>query len=106
MIIRAPALLKCLVSKTQPLQTHRLSQILTPHLLSTMVDRSLIRSFPADGFGHASLQDKFEEEKVPDYHAERFYPVRLGEIYNERYQVLAKLGFGTTSTVWLSRDLE
>ena len=53
-----------------------------------------------------SLQDTFEEEKVPDYHAERFYPVRLGEIYNERYQVLAKLGFGTTSTVWLSRDLE
>ncbi|KAF2419577.1 protein kinase [Tothia fuscella] len=53
-----------------------------------------MRTFATDGFGHVSLQDKFEEEKVPDYHSERFYPV------------LAKLGFGTSSTVWLCRDLE
>jgi hypothetical protein len=71
-----------------------------------MADRSLIRTFPTDGFGRVSLEDKFEEEKIPGYHAERFYPARIGDVYSKRYQVLAKLGFGTTSTVWLCRDLE
>lgn len=70
-----------------------------------MSDRNLIRSFPTSGFGHVSLEDKFEEESLPKYHAERFYPVCIGDVYNDRYQILAKLGFGTTSTLWLCRDL-
>ncbi len=72
---------------------------------STLSDRNLIRSFPTTGFGHISLDDKFEEENLPRYHAERFYPVRIGDVYNDCYQILAKLGFGTTSTIWLCRDL-
>ncbi|OAL46572.1 protein kinase [Pyrenochaeta sp. DS3sAY3a] len=70
-----------------------------------MSDRNLIRSFPTTGFGRVSLEDKFDEEGLPRYHAERFYPVRIGDVYNDRYQILAKLGFGTTSTIWLCRDL-
>jgi hypothetical protein len=31
--------------------------------------------------------------------------VRLGEVFESRYQVVAKLGHGTASTVWLCRDL-
>jgi hypothetical protein len=31
--------------------------------------------------------------------------MRIGEVIQGRYQVVAKLGYGTTSTVWLSRDL-
>ncbi|KAM4054498.1 kinase [Hirsutella rhossiliensis] len=31
--------------------------------------------------------------------------VRIGEVIRDRYQVVAKLGYGMTSTVWLSRDL-
>ncbi|RTE81737.1 hypothetical protein BHE90_003733 [Fusarium euwallaceae] len=42
---------------------------------------------------------------LPGYRAERFYPVTLGEVFASRYQAVAKLGFGTTSTVWLCRDL-
>ncbi|EXJ86262.1 hypothetical protein A1O1_06632 [Capronia coronata CBS 617.96] len=34
-----------------------------------------------------------------------FYPVRLGDVFQSGYQVVAKLGFGTASTVWLCRDL-
>ncbi|KAF2621538.1 kinase-like protein [Macroventuria anomochaeta] len=49
---------------------------------------------------------EYEEEDVPNYRAERFYPVRLGEVLKSRYQVVAKLGFGTASTIWLCRDLE
>ena len=46
-----------------------------------------------------------EEERLPGYRAEEFFPVRLGDIYQSRYRVVAKLGFGTASTVWLCRDL-
>ncbi|KAF2848890.1 kinase-like protein [Plenodomus tracheiphilus IPT5] len=48
---------------------------------------------------------KIEEETLPDYVASRYYPVHIGEIFIDRYQVVGKLGFGVTSTVWLARDL-
>ncbi|KAF3492325.1 protein kinase domain-containing protein [Arthroderma uncinatum] len=47
-----------------------------------------------------------EEEKMPAYEKGLFYPVKLGEIFNARYQVLGKLGFGANSTVWFCRDLK
>jgi hypothetical protein len=45
-----------------------------------------------------------EEEKTPYYHRQ-FYPAHLGQILNERYQIATKLGYGSSSTVWLARDL-
>lgn len=44
-----------------------------------------------------------EEELLPDYRAEDFYPVRIGHVYNDKYRIVAKLGFGRSSTVWLAR---
>lgn len=35
-----------------------------------------------------------------------FYPVRIGEVLRERYQVVAKLGWGAHSTIWLCHDLQ
>jgi len=46
-----------------------------------------------------------EEENLPDYDPLDFYPVRIGETLASRYKVIGKLGFGNSSTVWLSRDL-
>ena len=46
-----------------------------------------------------------EEEKTPYYHSSYFYPAHLGQILNERYQIATKLGYGSSSTVWLARDL-
>ncbi|POS72687.1 CMGC/SRPK protein kinase [Diaporthe helianthi] len=34
-----------------------------------------------------------------------FYPVRIGEGFHDRYQVVAKLGWGAHSTIWLCHDL-
>lgn len=64
-----------------------------------MASHNQLRTFPVDGFQSVPLEEKIEEETVPAYNAEKFYPVRLGEVLNSRYQVLAKLGFGTSSTV-------
>lgn len=51
------------------------------------------------------IQEPVEEEKTPYYHPARFYPAQLGEILNGRYQLATKLGYGSSSTVWLARDL-
>jgi len=54
-----------------------------------------------------SLSDSepVEEEKTPYYSPDRFYPARLGDILQDRYQIATKLGYGSHSTVWLARDL-
>ena len=46
-----------------------------------------------------------EENQYEWYTPESFYPVRIGDVFESRYKVLLKLGFGTVSTVWLCRDL-
>ena len=33
-----------------------------------------------------------------------YHPVEIGDIYNGRYHVIRKLGWGHFSTVWLCRD--
>ncbi|KAH7237314.1 kinase-like domain-containing protein [Fusarium solani] len=63
------------------------------------------RNFPSEGFDVLPIDRKVEEETLPEYRAEGFYPVKLGEVFASRHQVVAKLGFGTTLTVWLCRDL-
>lgn len=64
------------------------------------------RVFPISGFKTVEPDHLVEEEELPDYRADRFYPVQLGEVFKDRYQVLTKLGFGTSSTAWLARDLK
>jgi serine/threonine-protein kinase SRPK3 len=46
-----------------------------------------------------------EEETFSWYDPEAFYPVRIGEIFRSKYQVLGKLGYGSVSSAWLCRDL-
>ncbi|KAI8211807.1 Serine/threonine-protein kinase SRPK [Colletotrichum sp. SAR 10_86] len=48
---------------------------------------------------------RLEEETFPWYHPDNWYPVTIGQVFESRYQVLLKLGFGSASTSWLCRDL-
>lgn len=64
------------------------------------------RSFPSDGFESLGDDVIVEEETLSWYSPELWYPLRIGEVFKSRYQVLLKLGFGSVSTVWLSRDLQ
>jgi len=45
-----------------------------------------------------------EEEGLEDYKKGGYHPVRLKEVYNGRYQIISKLGWGHFSTVWLAND--
>ncbi|GFF60705.1 protein kinase, putative [Aspergillus udagawae] len=64
------------------------------------------RPFTQSNFLLLDSAEKIEEETLPWYSQERFYPVKIGEIFQSRYQVVGKLGFGAYSTVWLCRDLQ
>lgn len=63
------------------------------------------QNFPTSGFKTLNPSIKIEEETVPDYKPEYFYPVRIGEVSQDRFQAVAKLGYGARSTVWLCHDL-
>jgi hypothetical protein len=47
-----------------------------------------------------------EEEKLAWYSHDHFYPVKIGDVFHSKYQVVGKLGYGGYSTVWLCRDLQ
>ncbi|MCJ1462040.1 hypothetical protein MMC07_000640 [Pseudocyphellaria aurata] len=66
---------------------------------------SPLRKFPNSGFQLLNDVEKLEEERWGWLKPGSFYPVRIGEVFQSRYQVLGKLGYGTHSTVWLGRDL-
>ncbi|KAM3434990.1 hypothetical protein MY4824_005143 [Beauveria thailandica] len=46
-----------------------------------------------------------EEELLPGYVADNYYPVQIGQVFDAQYKILCKLGQGTGSTVWLSKSL-
>ena len=45
-----------------------------------------------------------DEEIVPGYMPQYFYPANPGDVLNGRYELKAKIGLGSSSTVWLARD--
>jgi len=46
-----------------------------------------------------------EEETLPFYEPQQYYPVHIGDVYKSKYQIVGKLGYGAYATVWLCRDL-
>ncbi|QGI63646.1 hypothetical protein CEK26_007597 [Fusarium fujikuroi] len=62
-------------------------------------------TFQTTAYGLIDQNVKIEEEQIPSYEASRFYPVQIGEVFQGRYQAVTKLGCGSSSTIWLARDL-
>ena len=62
--------------------------------------------FPATGFEVIGDDYWLEEESSKAFQSGWYYPVNIGDVFASKYQVLGKLGFGTTSTVWLARNLQ
>jgi len=64
----------------------------------------------------ANYQDEEEEEEIlgsdddeqeapSDYQKGGYHPVKIGDLFHNRYHVIRKLGWGHFSTVWLCWDL-
>ncbi|KAJ1095255.1 hypothetical protein NDU88_000423 [Pleurodeles waltl] len=50
--------------------------------------------------------DDEEQEDPGDYCVGGYYPVKIGDLFNGRYHVVRKLGWGHFSTVWLCWDIQ
>jgi non-specific serine/threonine protein kinase len=72
---------------------------------SSRLQRLPPKSFPLEGFQIVDASTKLEEETLPFYKEELFYPIRIGDLIHDQYQVVAKLGYGASSTTWLGLDL-
>lgn len=55
------------------------------------------RVFPSSGFVDIGADRKIEEEEIPTYKPENHYPAYTGEVFNSRYQIVSKIGFGVQS---------
>ncbi|KAI1382970.1 kinase domain protein [Hypoxylon trugodes] len=55
--------------------------------------------FPTTGFDVIDDSYVVEEEHFDKFQKGYFYPVKIGDVYASKYQVVGKLGFGSTSTV-------
>jgi hypothetical protein len=64
---------------------------------------SLALSSPSGGFETIRASQIFEEERFEGFKKRQYYP-DIGNVLGSQYQVVGKLSFGTTSTVWLARD--
>ncbi|ROT35114.1 kinase domain-containing protein [Sodiomyces alkalinus F11] len=62
--------------------------------------------FPTAGFEVLPATELLEEERLEEFKTGCYYPVNIGDLFaSNKYQVVGKLGFGSTSTVWLARNL-
>ena len=53
----------------------------------------------------SSTEELVEEQRVSACTDLDWYPVEIGERFDQ-YEVLGKLGWGQTSTVWLCKDYQ
>jgi len=49
--------------------------------------------FPSSDFPRVSDSVLLEEEHLDGFKAGQYYPANIGDVYDEKYQVLGKLGF-------------
>lgn len=54
----------------------------------------------------AYSSEEEEQESREDYRRGGYHPVKIGDLFLQRYHVIRKIGWGHFSTVWLCWDLE
>ncbi len=89
---------------TPPSDEKKAKRSRTPAKAAKVLDPPL--DFPTSGFYVIDPASKVEEETLPSYQPSHFYPMRIGEVVGKQFQVVAKLGYDATSTLWLARDLK
>lgn len=87
---------------------HRAQSSQTHRSFSGFIQSAISRSGSPDANCPLLTAAKpIEEETLPKYSPQIFYGVKLGEkLNNGRYEIVTKLGYGMTATVWLARDTQ
>jgi len=73
-------------------------------VVADLPPQDLVSKQPMLAFLRQLCRKKIEEELSQLYHPSRYYPVKIGDTFAKRYNVVGKLGWGQFSTVWLARD--
>jgi len=73
----------------------------------TRQEQELSRSFEEEDEEEEEIlgSDDDEQEAPSDYVKGGYHPVKIGDLFHNRYHVIRKLGWGHFSTVWLCWDL-
>lgn len=58
-----------------------------------------------DSYDSQVVYDHLEKENESDYKIGGYHPVSKGEIYDNQYLIVKKLGWGHFSTVWMAINL-
>lgn len=66
---------------------------------------TFVSAVEVEDYEEAESTTDGEQEDIKDYCRGGYYPVKIGEVFNNRYKVIRKLGWGHFSTVWLCDDL-
>lgn len=61
---------------------------------------------PSESFHRVPDATLIEEELLPGYRAEDYYPLTTEQTLYSRYRIICKLGHGVGSTVWLAGDVK
>ncbi|XP_043645782.1 SRSF protein kinase 1 [Drosophila teissieri] len=64
------------------------------------------RSSSNESYESEEYSDNDEQELKEDYCKGGYHPVNIGDLFQGRYHVIRKLGWGHFSTVWLCWDLQ
>eukprot|EP01012_Entosiphon_sulcatum_P025151 TRINITY_DN3042_c0_g1_i1.p1 TRINITY_DN3042_c0_g1~~TRINITY_DN3042_c0_g1_i1.p1 ORF type:complete len:559 (+),score=103.77 TRINITY_DN3042_c0_g1_i1:66-1742(+) len=65
------------------------------------------KDVPEEDDFHSNSEEDYsdtQEERKDEYRKGGYHPVVEGELYNNRYRIVKKLGWGYFSTVWLAWD--
>lgn len=54
---------------------------------------------------NCDVEEEGLEEGFGAYGLGGFHPVYIRDVYNDRYEIMRKIGYGQYSTVWLVKDL-
>ncbi|XP_078481158.1 SRSF protein kinase 3 isoform X1 [Ciona intestinalis] len=96
--------------RSKPKRTDKMKKkepTLSNHAHSIPCDDSRGTSDEEDQIEDEELRgsDDDEQEDPSDYCKGGYHPVKIGDLFNNRYHVVRKLGWGHFSTVWLCWDM-
>ncbi|KAJ3479680.1 hypothetical protein NLG97_g8260 [Lecanicillium saksenae] len=82
---------------------------LTSHSNLSGKTRGRLRGYstaPMDFITQPESDLLYDQESVHCYHPGGCHPVLLGDVFDGRYKITRKLGWGNSSTVWLAKDTQ
>lgn len=86
--------------------TSRLTSRLNAFISASRIAYRSFQPTSRRSFVSLPVETLIDEETLPHYDPRQFYPVSIGEVFDDRYRVTGKLGYGAHSTSWLCHDIQ